>query len=163
MARIDTRTAERRTLQFRSIAELRRDLDAIEASHRRGTLRTSGNWDTGPILLHVAVPIRFAIDGFPKMVPQPFRWLARKLILPRLQREAFRPGVNLDRRRQSEFWRPGTTVEEGLAALRGELDRLDAGARMTKPHALFGPMTHDEWLAYNLKHADLHLGFIHPD
>jgi hypothetical protein len=160
--RKDTRTVARRMLTLSSVAELRRELDVIEAAHRNGTLTASGNWGVGPNLLHIALPIRYAIDGFPKMAAAPLRWLARWLLLPRLKREPFRAGVNIGRRTESEYWRPRTTVEEGLAALRAELDRLEAGERMTKPHALFGAMTHEDWLDYNLKHANLHLGFVHP-
>ena len=30
-------------------------------------------------------------------------------------------------------------------------------------HPIFGKLTHDEWIAINLRHAELHLGFQVPE
>jgi hypothetical protein len=38
-----------------------------------------------------------------------------------------------------------------------------AKAPPTIPHALFGPLTHDEWIAQHLRHAELHLSFLRTE
>ena len=39
--------------------------------------------------------------------------------------------------------------------------RLDARPP-DAPNPIFGRLTHDEWKAINLRHAELHMGFLHP-
>jgi hypothetical protein len=51
------------------------------------------------------------------------------------------------------------TCEAGLERLRHAMDRLKVEAPTT-PHAIFGPMTHGEWIAMHLRHSELHLGFL---
>ena len=31
-----------------------------------------------------------------------------------------------------------------------------------KPNPVFGPLTHEQWIQLNLRHAELHLGFLVP-
>ena len=54
------------------------------------------------------------------------------------------------------------TTEAGLARLRRAMERLKAEAP-SKPQAIFGPMTHEEWVALHLRHAEMHLGFLVPE
>lgn len=51
--------------------------------------------------------------------------------------------------------------EEGLARLRKALDRLEKNPPTT-PNPLFGHMPHEEWLLLHIRHAELHLSFVHP-
>ena len=48
-----------------------------------------------------------------------------------------------------------------------EAQRKSVFAKLDKtppatPNVIFGPLTHEEWKAINLRHAELHLGFVHP-
>jgi hypothetical protein len=52
--------------------------------------------------------------------------------------------------------------EEGLAKFRKNLARLKSEPPKN-PHALFGPLTHEEWIAQHLRHAELHLSFLRAD
>ena len=54
------------------------------------------------------------------------------------------------------------TVDEALARLRTALERLKSEAPQA-PNVIFGPLTHNEWIALNLRHAELHLGFQVPE
>ena len=42
------------------------------------------------------------------------------------------------------------------------MERLQAEAP-TAPNVIFGQLTHEEWIAINLRHAELHLGFLIPE
>ena len=159
---INTAKAPRRILNLESFAALELELVRLENAERAGTLRYTGNFSAGPIFMHLALPIQYAIDGFPDMAPWPVRLLANKLLLPIIRRKPFSPGFRLGKKVQSKIWLEGLRFDDGLQALRHEMLRLDAGERMNKPHAFFGHMQHAEWATYNLKHADLHLGFLDP-
>ena len=159
---INTAKAPRRTLAIASFAELRLELDRIARAHAAGTLKYTGNFEGGPIFMHLALPIRYAVDGFPMMAPWPIRVLANLVLLPMIKRKPFSPGFKLGRKTQAQIFPQEVSFADGLGALQTEVQRVEAGQQMTKPHAFFGPMPHDDWVRYNLKHADLHLGFLEP-
>jgi hypothetical protein len=50
-------------------------------------------------------------------------------------------------------------LEDGVSRLRRSFERLKAQAP-THPSVIFGPMTHDEWIKINLRHAELHLSYL---
>ena len=60
---------------------------------------------------------------------------------------------------------PGGTVgleelstDDGLRRFREAFTRLRQTAP-TKSNPVFGPLTHEQWIALNLRHAELHLSF----
>lgn len=160
---VDTTAAARRTLRFASPAEVLADLDRLEAAHREGRLRSTGNWDAGTNFRHLAIPIQRSMDGFEESaVPLWRKVVGRLLLRPIVLRvESFKPGIRLDRRTEAFLWQ-ATPFDDGLAMLRTQVSRWIGGVRMTHPHPAFGPMTHDQWASFHLKHCALHLGFLIP-
>jgi hypothetical protein len=53
-------------------------------------------------------------------------------------------------------------LDEALPRLQRVMDRLKVEVP-TIPNELFGPLTHEEWIAINLRHIELHLGFFIPE
>jgi hypothetical protein len=53
-------------------------------------------------------------------------------------------------------------LEESLPRYRSALERLKKETP-TAPNVIFGALTHEEWIALNLRHAELHLGFLLPE
>jgi hypothetical protein len=51
---------------------------------------------------------------------------------------------------------------EALAQFNNAFDRL-AKSSPSRPSPLFGPMTHEEWIALHLRHSELHLSFLRAD
>jgi hypothetical protein len=50
------------------------------------------------------------------------------------------------------------STDEGLSRFRTAMQRLrDTPPTMNNP--VFGPLTHDQWVQLNLRHAELHLSF----
>lgn len=158
---IDTTTSTRRSLRFASPAEVLADLDTLESAHRAGRLRATGNWDAGTNFRHLAVPIERSMDGFEGSTVPLWRKIVGRLIFRPivLRVAAFKPGIRLDRRTESFLWQ-ATPFDQGLSMLRGQLGRWIDGTPMTHPHPAFGPMTHEQWSAFHLKHCALHLSFL---
>jgi hypothetical protein len=161
---IDTgKQTDRRTLRFETLAEMRRDLDALEASHQRGTIRRSGNWTEGEIFTHLAAFIDFGYDGYPREVSPP--WLLAVLFIrPRRAKylnEGFPAGIRIPRTKHGTIGMERVPFEQGLARLRVAMDRL---AKQEPPLAspAFGQMTYDEKIKMALRHGELHLSFLHP-
>lgn len=160
-APVDTRRAPRRTLSFHCLNCLSAELDRIEAAHRDGTLRTTGNWTPGENLDHCAKLLEFALDGFPKAVPWIIRTFARLFLRGRATSgKTAPPGFQLPKEAAYMLPQPGIAFEQAMARMRRCLSRMSAGERMSQPNPVFGEMSHEEWMRMQLGHCQLHLGFL---
>lgn len=160
---VDTRTAPRRALSFETLAALSSELDRLEAAHRAGTLRSTGNWTPGEILDHLARAIRPSFDGFDFAVALPIRLLGSLVMKRRFLGRGFPRGFRMSPKMSAAFGpRPGVSFEHGLGALREQLRRIERGERMSHPSPGLGSLTHEEWVRLHLRHAELHLAYLNP-
>ncbi len=162
---VNTKHAARRALRLGSLEDVSAELDRIQAAHDAvdgaGTLRTTGNWTAGQIFEHLAIFMACALDGFPSGPPAPVRWLVI-LLLKKKALAGGSPPAGFKIPNSAAFLRPGdeTTFEQGMARLRGEIERVGAGERFTHVSPIFGRLTHEQWVVLQSGHASLHLGFI---
>lgn len=163
MDTVNTKKAERRTLSYESLAEVSADLDAIQAAHDARTLRHSGNWTPGEVLKHTAIFMTCAIDGFPSKAPAPIRWIAQALWKKKaLEGGATPAGFKIPNAAGFLRPEPGIGFDDGMAALREQIARIENGEKFTKPSGLFGELTHEQWMVMQLGHFKLHMSFLHP-
>ncbi len=158
---IDTRKAPRRTLSFASIPHVLADLDAIERAHHADTLHTSGNWTPAQIFNHLTAWIDFAYEGFPPELRVP--WILRALVSLFKRRALASPfplGMQVPGATDGTFGHIDSDFHLALVNLRLALERLQLDPP-TRPSPLFGHLSHPEWIALHLRHAELHLGFLH--
>lgn len=156
-----SKVTDRRCLSFATLADLRADLAMLERG--AGTLRTSGNWTAGQNLSHLASFIEYAYEGYPPELSNP-PWFIKAFL--RLRKRAMltrglRAGVKIPGTKGGTVGADDAPAPAALARLRAALDRLEQSAP-TAPNPVFGPLTHEEWTALHLRHAELHLGFVHP-
>jgi hypothetical protein len=158
---VDTKKAERRSVRFASIADARRDLDALEAAQKAGTLRTTGNWTPGEILTHLAAWVNYGFDGFPPELNPPFfvRWLG-PMMRGRMLRKGLPRGFRIPKIPRGTTGMEDVPVDEGLRRLRAAYDRLEKSEPPVESPAL-GKMSYPEKIQMQLRHAELHLGFLH--
>jgi hypothetical protein len=161
-AAIDTaRVADRRRLHFNSIDDVLADIDRIVAADKAGTLRCTGNWTAGQTLGHLAAWIDYGWDGYPMRVP----WFIR-LILKRKARNLIAgempSGVRIPGTEAGTYGVEVLTTDDGAARLRKALSRLKDREPTRFDSPAFGPMSYDDRIALNLRHAELHLSFLHP-
>lgn len=160
---VNPRTARRRMLALASLADLNAELDRLEAAHRAGKLRRTGNHEPGAIFAHLAMATKASFDGFPTQAGLPLRILGR-LLKRRLLARPFKPGLKLSSKNEALAWDTSVTFDDGLARLRAEMTRLtaaqSAGPKPQMPHPFFGDMSPDDWFVYHLRHAELHLSFL---
>lgn len=154
---------DRRALRFNSIEKLRADIDRILAADKAGKLRCTGNWTAGQAMGHIAAWINYSYDGYP-MGPPP--WIVR-LILGFLKKKYLRQGmpagVEIPKVKGGTFATEPLSTGEGAARLRKALARLASNEPAKFPSPAWGEMPAEERIALNLRHAELHLSFIHPD
>jgi hypothetical protein len=160
---IDTaKVQDRRPLRYGSVDDVLADVDRIVAAERAGTLRRTGNWTAGQAMGHVAAWINFAYEGFP-MKPPP--WFIR-LILRRMKSKYLRgglpSGVRIPKAEHGTYAVEPLATDEGASRLRTALQRLKSDEPANYDSPAWGKMEHEERVAINLRHAELHLSFLHP-
>lgn len=149
---------------YASLADVRAELDRFENAHSSGQLRSTGKWSAAENLDHCGRWFKGAIDGIDFDLPVTFKVLGRVMIKPLIGKFKARPGLKQPKTALTQMDpQPGVTVEEGLALMRAQLDRLDAGEKMTKDSPLLGRMSHEKWLKVQLDHCRMHFGFIQCD
>jgi len=157
------RVTDRRKIRFESGADLLRDLDAIDAAHAAGTLRTVGNWAPAQVLNHLAAFIEFASDGYPahfKPPPTPVR-LVMRIFKKKYCFGAMPVGLHIPGVKAGTIGQDNGPFDHALARLRLANEKLENEAP-SHPNHLFGVMSHEEWKGLNLRHCELHLSFLHP-
>ena len=139
------------------------ELDRIEAAERDGKLKTLGNWTAGQNLSHLAAWIEYGWDGYPMdKPPLPIR-LVMRFMLGRILKKGMTAGVKIP---GIEGGTLGADEMETLAAVerfRVALNRLKSGESAKFDSPAFGKMTHEKRVKLNLRHAELHLGFLDVD
>lgn len=157
------KVAGRRGLRFENSRQMMMDVERIAAAERAGRLRRSGNWTAGQVFGHLAAWANYPFDGYPPQLHAP--WFIRLLV--RLKKKQFLygkmpSGVRIPGIEGGTVGTEPLSLDDGLDGLRKAWERLDALAPAI-PNPVFGPLTHDEWKGLNLRHAELHLSFLHPE
>lgn len=163
MAQSSSRSVERRALRFNSIDELMRELDRIIAAENTGTLRRTGNWTTGQIFGHLAAWINYGYEGFPPGAHPPFfvRWIV-KFLKNKIIHGGMRPGMRIPRTKDGTFGTEVLSTDEGASRLRAALMRLKDREPVKFHSPALGPLSDDDRIAVQLRHAELHLSYLHP-
>ena len=155
-------TTQRRTLRFDSADQAIAEAERLAAAEREGRLERAGNWTLGQTLGHLATWANFAFDGYPPEVraPLPVRMILR-LMRGRILSKGMTAGVKIRNVPGGTLGLEVLDPDEGLRRFRAALDRLGS----TPPkidNPVFGPLTHEQWVQLNLRHAELHLGNLVP-
>ena len=156
----DTANASgRHPLRFNAIDDLLAEVDRIVAADEAGTLRQSGNWTAGQAFGHIAAWMNYAYDGYPFKVP----WFIRLILRSRVRkylRDGLPTGVRIPKVKNGTYATQALSTEEGAAQLRQALKRLASDEPAKHDSPAFGKASDEDRIALNLRHAELHLGFL---
>src|SRR5687768_10436598 len=153
---------QRRRLRFETIDDALVEAERLAAAEREGRLQRQGNWTLGQMLGHLATWANFAFDGYPDSIrpPLPVRMILR-LMKNRVLTKGMMPGVRIARLPGGTLGLDVLPTDEGLARYRAAMERLRReGPTIVNP--IFGPLTHEQWIQLNLRHAELHMSFLSP-
>jgi hypothetical protein len=158
---VETRNApDYRTIRFDSIDECVAEIRRIVSAEQEGSLRTIGNWTPGQILAHVAAWIEYGYEGFP-IAPPPFfvRWILR-LRLRKMLRDGMPRGVRIPGVSEGTVGMDPMATSDAAERLLRAMERLNSGEEAKFHSPAFGAMSHEDRIKLNLRHAELHLGFL---
>jgi hypothetical protein len=162
MTQVDTaRVTGRRQLGFETIDQVLVDVDRLVEAERAGRLTRLGNWTLGQTLGHLATWAEFAYTENPMRPP----WFVR--IMSRMMKKRFiygpmRSGFRIPRIEGGTLGTDDLPTSVAEPRLRAVFERLKHEPP-TKPSSVFGPLTQDEAINLNLRHAELHLSFLRAD
>lgn len=158
MTTSDRRKAERRELRFESLDDVMAEVERLGAT---GEPRSTGNWSPGQNLQHIAKLMALSIDGFGDLkAPLSIR-LGARMMKQRFLAKSMPVGVNLPANMSLLMPDDDVSWDKGVAELRQAIERLKS-ERAEAESPVLGPLTHDEWINLHLRHAEMHLGFLHP-
>lgn len=149
-----------RKLRFNSIDDCIAEVHRIIAANEEGSLRTSGNWTPGQVVAHVASWIEYGYEGYP-VDPPPFfvRWLLR-LRLRKMLRNGMPRGVRIPGLKDGTVGMNNMATPKVGERLLLALKRLQNREEARFDSPAFGAMSHDDRTLLNLRHAELHIGFL---
>ncbi len=153
-------TRGRRSIRFTTIDQMLAEAMLLGACERDQTLKSCGTWTVGQTLGHLAAWMSYPYEGYPIKIP-----FIVRLIMPLIKKRTLNSGMPTGRRLPGV--KGGTLaievlpLEDGLDRFTRAADRLRRNPP-TAPNPLFGKLTHEEWIALNLRHAELHLSFFEP-
>jgi hypothetical protein len=147
----------RRQLRFASLSDVVFDAERLVAAPNAKTI---GNWPLDQLLTHLAIGIDGSIDGISGKAPFVVR-LVGPFIKARVFKNGLSPGFRLPKKLEAVAFPVGASPQEALEQLRGAVRRTE-NEKMTAVHSVFGKLSHDEWLQFHLRHAELHLSFAIP-
>lgn len=150
-----------RHIRFSTIDEVLAEVERIRQADEEGHLKVSGNWTAGQILAHLAAWIEYGYSGYPvKTPPFPFnyilRWMGKRIL-----KNGMRPGVRIPGVKEGTFGQDAMSTVEGAERLKKAFMRLKNGEPCSHDSPAFGPMSHEDRIRLNLRHSELHLGFVH--
>jgi hypothetical protein len=155
--------AARRSVRLRSVDDLVAEVERVAEAAAAGRVRPLGNWSAAQILWHLGRLLEFSFGGFPYRYPWAVRWPARLLRVLSwrwLLTLAFRPGFRNPPVAAAVEPDRVVSLAEAVRYLRGQLERISSGERMTAANPSMGPLSHEEWVEVHLRHAEMHLSFL---
>ena len=157
---IKTSKVIRRKLHFKTIEDLFEELNRIESADRTGSIKSVGNWTVGQILSHLSAWIEYGWDGYPIGAPPFFiKWFLVRMCKGIL-RDGMKPGTRIPGVEGGTIGQELAPTEQALARLRSALTRLQQGEVAKFESPAFGPLSNDDRIQLNLRHAELHLSFL---
>jgi hypothetical protein len=162
MTAVDTAKVQgRRTLHFERLEDIRADVDRLAQAQE---VKHLGNWSAGQVLKHVAMIMTCSLDGFRARPPWYFRLMflfMRPFMKSKFLRDPMPAGFKMPSFAAAEMNPPASTWNEGLAAIREALHRLQTEPQRA-PSPFMGNLTSDQWTQLHCRHSELHLSFLVP-
>jgi len=153
--------ADRRTLTFDTVNDVIEAVNRIREADANQTLVVSGQWTAGEILTHLAAWIEYGYDGYPIDAPP---WIVRqvmKFLLKSILKNGMKPGVKIPGVQNGTVGQEKVSTEVASQRYLVALNRLSSGEPVKHHSPAFGEMSPKKRVKLNLRHAELHLSFIH--
>jgi len=149
---------DRRVLHFTTIDQAMAEVDQLAA--HADTLKSTGNWSPGTIIGHLGKWVQWSFEGVPMWIPpKPLQMLLKLTFKKSFIWKPMPAGKKIPGVANGTLGNEPMDLQQALALFRQMFTRLKNECP-ARPHPLFGIITHEEWINFHLRHAELHLGFL---
>ena len=152
----------RRELRFETLDDARRDVRHLLAVG----YDKAGNWSLGQACHHLAVWVRYPLDGFPALPAwqRPLAWAIRNTVGPSYTRRVMASGkVPSGIPAPLDTTPPATVADaDGVTQYEAHLDRLRDFRGVPHRSPLLGTLSNAELKTLSCVHAAHHLSFLAP-
>jgi hypothetical protein len=156
---VDTsKVTGRRPLRFNTIEESLTEANRLVEADRGGRLAQLGNWTLGQSLNHLGAWAEYAYVGYPMRPPLWVKLMIRPM-KNRYLHKGFPAGVRFSGVAGGTYAMERVPLEQALPRFRAAYERLKKEPPTIR-NPVFGDLTHDQWVQFNLRHAELHLSFL---
>ena len=155
----ETEKPKRRALVFDTINDVIEDVNRIQAASEQ--VQVSGQWTAGEILTHLSAWIEYGYEGYPIESPPWFVRQMLKLVLRKILRKGMQPGVNIPGVEGGTVGQMKVDTDTAAQRYLMALSRLGSSEAVKYPSPAFGEMSREKRIKLNLRHAELHLSYIH--
>jgi hypothetical protein len=148
---------------LRTVEDLLAEIERVAVAEAAGRVRPLGNWSPAQVVWHISRLMELSFDGFSWRYRRGPTWLTRLIRFLSwrwLIQLAFAPGFQNPPEAAALEPPPAVSMEEAVADLRRQVERIRRGERMTQAAGVEGPYSHEQWLYIHLRHAELHLSFL---
>lgn len=149
---------DRRELHFTTLDQLLTEARRLAETDHAGQLKSTGTWTLGQAFGHIAGWATAINDGTYPKVPFIIRVMMR-LMKNRMINAPMKPGVKIPGIANGTLFIDVLTVEDGLSGLFRAVEVIKA-TNSPFMHPLLGLMTPEQFIALNLRHAELHLSYF---
>ncbi len=148
------KVAGRRAVKYASLDELLADARRFSEIE----FQKLGNWSPGQIYEHLARTMNCSLDGFDMTFPAPLRWIMSLFMKKRMLYKSIPAGFKSTAKMVAS---DSIATETGLANLEQAIHRHQGNPTYVL-HPGFGKLTPEEWIAFHLRHAEMHMSFLIP-
>lgn len=150
---------ERRVIKFNSLDEVVAEVERLAG----GEVRTTGSHSFPEIVRHLALTQDMVTGKIKGPSPPWYMKLVIGLMKSRLmQDKPLAPGFNLPAKAEAFFWpESDVNLADAISHLKESVENFNANGPLPK-HPVFGKISAEQNLSMSLRHAAMHLSFVHP-
>lgn len=146
-----------RKLKFQTLDDLMTDAQSLA----NADILTRGGWTAAQVFSHVAIAINASVEGFGLTMPLPMRIFGR-LMRNRMIKKGIPAGIKIPEHAKKLFVPPSDiTLDQAMAQLTSAVNAAKQKG-MHAPSPIFGKLTHDQWVQFHCRHAEMHFSHLAP-
>lgn len=145
----------RRPVHYNTYKDLMDDVFRVAPSHK-----TLGNWSLAQICDHLARSFRLQVKAADIVLPWSVSTFARLFLKRRFLTKSLPAGFSIPSKHvETLVASPDLPLTQAIANLEQVIEQCKE-TRASQPHPLLGKLNREEWEAFNLRHAEMHMSFV---
>lgn len=145
----------RRPVHYKSYQDLLDDITRVSKNHV-----ALGNWSLAQIVDHLAKAYRLQVEPTSFKPPWIIGFIARTFMKRAMLTKPLPSGFKIPNKHRETFEpKDSTSLSDAVRALEDAIELCKSSTTVQR-HPILGKLSRDEWQAFNLRHAEMHMSFV---